>query len=205
MTRSQAAAGRLDRLEIRPFRPTDLDHVIGLWQSCNLVRPWNSPSKDIARKLGVNPEWFLVATLARGRDRWVDHGWLRGSPRMDQLSGGCSPVPPRKNRHPAGGESGGNPSGCRLSENQFDGPARKQARAFTVFTKTSDSAKMLSSVMANASRMMSRDRSSHSRFRHRCRVRGRQILRGLNRVNRECFSSVTSVSSCLIKKSKSTR
>jgi hypothetical protein len=48
MTRSQeAAAGRLNRLEIRPFRPTDLDDVIGLWQSCNLVRPWNSPSKDI--------------------------------------------------------------------------------------------------------------------------------------------------------------
>jgi ribosomal protein S18 acetylase RimI-like enzyme len=61
MTRPQEAAP--DRLEIRPFQPTDLDDVIGLWQSCNLVRPWNSPSKDIARKLAVKPEWFLVATL----------------------------------------------------------------------------------------------------------------------------------------------
>ena len=64
MTRSRAAeASRLDRLEIRPFQPSDSDAVIGLWQSCNLVRPWNSPSKDIARKLLINSEWFLVATL----------------------------------------------------------------------------------------------------------------------------------------------
>jgi ribosomal protein S18 acetylase RimI-like enzyme len=37
--------------------------VIGLWRSCDLTRPWNDPNKDIARKLRVNPEWFLVAAL----------------------------------------------------------------------------------------------------------------------------------------------
>lgn len=46
---------------IRPFSPADEASVIALWQSCGLVRPWNDPRKDIARKLRVNPEWFLVA------------------------------------------------------------------------------------------------------------------------------------------------
>jgi ribosomal protein S18 acetylase RimI-like enzyme len=57
-------AHRVRRLEIRPFRTDDLAGVIGLWHSCDLTRPWNDPSKDIARKLGVNPEWFLVAILS---------------------------------------------------------------------------------------------------------------------------------------------
>ena len=56
-------AGEIGTLEIRPFRPSDLNDVIRLWRSCNLTRPWNDPSKDIARKLRVNPEWFLVAAL----------------------------------------------------------------------------------------------------------------------------------------------
>ena len=29
-----------------------------------MTRPWNDPRKDIARKLRVNPEWFLVAEAA---------------------------------------------------------------------------------------------------------------------------------------------
>jgi ribosomal protein S18 acetylase RimI-like enzyme len=49
------------KFKIRPFRIDDLQDVISLWHSCNLVRPWSNPQKDIARKLGVNPEWFLVA------------------------------------------------------------------------------------------------------------------------------------------------
>jgi hypothetical protein len=49
-------ARRVRRLEIRPVRTDDLNGVIGLWQSCDLIRPWNDPSKDIARKLRVNPE-----------------------------------------------------------------------------------------------------------------------------------------------------
>jgi ribosomal protein S18 acetylase RimI-like enzyme len=35
--------------------------VVGLWTACGLVRLQNDPKKDIARKLRVNPEWFLVA------------------------------------------------------------------------------------------------------------------------------------------------
>jgi ribosomal protein S18 acetylase RimI-like enzyme len=47
--------------QIRPYRADDLQDVIELWRSCELVRPWNGPQKDIERKLRVNPEWFLVA------------------------------------------------------------------------------------------------------------------------------------------------
>lgn len=47
-------------MTIRPFRPADQENVIALWQACDLVRPSNDPAKDIARKLRLNPEWFLV-------------------------------------------------------------------------------------------------------------------------------------------------
>ena len=56
---------KFDAVEIRPFQPNDLNQVTGLWHSCNLIRPWNDPKKDIARKLHVNPEWFLVAILGK--------------------------------------------------------------------------------------------------------------------------------------------
>lgn len=46
---------------IRPYRSDDESAVISLWQRCDLTRPWNDPRKDIARKLAVRPEWFLVA------------------------------------------------------------------------------------------------------------------------------------------------
>jgi ribosomal protein S18 acetylase RimI-like enzyme len=58
-------ADKFDTLEIRPFQPIDLEQVIGLWHSCNLIRPWNDLRKDIARKLRVNPKWFLVAILGQ--------------------------------------------------------------------------------------------------------------------------------------------
>lgn len=45
---------------IRPFRTEDTDAVVALWESCGLVRPWNDPRRDIARKLTVQPELFLV-------------------------------------------------------------------------------------------------------------------------------------------------
>ena len=48
-------------LTIRPFQSSDQESVIALWNRCGLVRTWNDPHKDIARKLRVNPEWFLVA------------------------------------------------------------------------------------------------------------------------------------------------
>lgn len=49
---------------IRSFAPADAAAIIALWRACDLVRPWNDPHKDIARKLRVNPEWFLVAEEA---------------------------------------------------------------------------------------------------------------------------------------------
>jgi len=51
-------------MRIRPYRPSDESAVVALWQECGITRPWNDPVKDIARKLGVQPEWFLVGTEA---------------------------------------------------------------------------------------------------------------------------------------------
>ncbi|PWU09090.1 MAG: GNAT family acetyltransferase [Verrucomicrobia bacterium] len=48
------------KLKIRPFRSEDEPAVISLWQRCNLIRPWNDPSKDIQRKMNVRPDLFLV-------------------------------------------------------------------------------------------------------------------------------------------------
>lgn len=46
---------------LRPFAPADTEAVVGLWETCGLVRPWNDPRRDIARKATVQPELFLVA------------------------------------------------------------------------------------------------------------------------------------------------
>lgn len=50
-------------MQIRPFEPRDEPAVIALWEQCGLTRPWNDPRKDIARKLAVQPELFLVGLL----------------------------------------------------------------------------------------------------------------------------------------------
>lgn len=50
-------------MQIRPFQQADESAVIDLWRKCELLRPGNSPAKDIRRKLSVNPELFLVGTL----------------------------------------------------------------------------------------------------------------------------------------------
>jgi ribosomal protein S18 acetylase RimI-like enzyme len=50
-------------MEIRPFRRPDEAAVIALWEECGLTRPWNDPRKDIARKLAVQPELFLVGAV----------------------------------------------------------------------------------------------------------------------------------------------
>ena len=50
-------------MQIRPFRRADEAAVIALWEECKLTRPWNDPRKDIARKLAVQPELFLVGTV----------------------------------------------------------------------------------------------------------------------------------------------
>lgn len=51
-------------MKIRSFQPADEADVIALWQACGLTRPWNDPHRDIQRKLGEQPELFLVATEA---------------------------------------------------------------------------------------------------------------------------------------------
>ena len=50
-------------MNIRPYADADQTAVVALWQACELTRPWNDPVKDIARKQGVQPEWFLVGKL----------------------------------------------------------------------------------------------------------------------------------------------
>jgi len=51
---------------LRAYRAADQAAVVALWQACGLVRPWNDPYKDIARKLTEQPELFLVATEGAG-------------------------------------------------------------------------------------------------------------------------------------------
>lgn len=51
------------RLAIRAFVETDTERVIALWSRCGLLRPWNDPQKDIARKLRVQRELFLVGEI----------------------------------------------------------------------------------------------------------------------------------------------
>lgn len=48
-------------MEIRPFEERDAEAVVSLWRRCGLTRPWNDPRKDIARKLRVQRDLFLVA------------------------------------------------------------------------------------------------------------------------------------------------
>jgi len=51
------------RMNIRPYHPSDEASVIALWHECGLVRPWNDPQRDIARKLTAQPELFLVGVI----------------------------------------------------------------------------------------------------------------------------------------------
>jgi ribosomal protein S18 acetylase RimI-like enzyme len=49
-----------EALRIRPYLEADEEQVIALWQDCGLVVPQNNAARDIARKLQVNRELFLV-------------------------------------------------------------------------------------------------------------------------------------------------
>ena len=51
------------RLQIRAFEPSDKTAVVQLWEDCGLVVPWNNPYRDIARKVKVQPELFLVGCM----------------------------------------------------------------------------------------------------------------------------------------------
>jgi len=48
-------------MHVRAYRETDEDAVVELWRECGLLRPWNDPHLDIARKLTEQPDLFLVA------------------------------------------------------------------------------------------------------------------------------------------------
>jgi ribosomal protein S18 acetylase RimI-like enzyme len=69
-------------MRIRVFERADEAAVVGLWQACGLTRPWNDPHKDIARKLAVQPELFLVgvadgAVMASVMAGYEGHrGWM---------------------------------------------------------------------------------------------------------------------------------
>jgi len=72
----------MNELNIRPFTDSDTESVISLWTDCSLTRPWNDPSKDIARKVDDSPELFyvgeiggkLVASCMAGYDG--HRGWI---------------------------------------------------------------------------------------------------------------------------------
>ena len=50
-------------MDIREFQDQDEPDVVELWRHCELTRPWNDPHKDIARKLQVQRDLFLVACI----------------------------------------------------------------------------------------------------------------------------------------------
>ena len=49
-----------EEIKIRPYRQADEADVIQLWKRCNLIVPQNDPADDIATKIKVQPELFLV-------------------------------------------------------------------------------------------------------------------------------------------------
>jgi ribosomal protein S18 acetylase RimI-like enzyme len=48
---------------IRSYEESDEKAVTALWRACDLLRPWNNPERDIARKLKVNRELFLIGMV----------------------------------------------------------------------------------------------------------------------------------------------
>jgi len=79
-------------VQVRSFKESDRESVIGLWQECGLVRPQNDPSKGIDRKLKVNPELFLVGEVGddliatvmggyEGRRGWINYLGVKPSER----------------------------------------------------------------------------------------------------------------------------
>ena len=71
-----------DAIEIRSFRQEDEAPLIKLWEKCKLVMPWNDPSKDISRKVQLDPEglllgWYdnsLIASVMAGYEG--HRGWI---------------------------------------------------------------------------------------------------------------------------------
>lgn len=53
-------------MKLRPYLDSDHDDIIALWTVCGLVVPQNNPSKDIARKLKIGRDLFLVGESEDG-------------------------------------------------------------------------------------------------------------------------------------------
>ena len=53
-------------MQIRPYLEADEHAVVDLWHACDLTRAWNNPHQDIARKLNVQRELFLVGEVEAG-------------------------------------------------------------------------------------------------------------------------------------------
>ena len=84
-------------MEIRPYEAHDEAALVALWEECRLTRPWNDPHKDIARKLAVQPELFLLGVIGgaviasvmagyEGHRGWVNY--LAVAPRYRNLGYG---------------------------------------------------------------------------------------------------------------------
>ena len=71
-----------DAIEIRSFQQEDEVPSIKLWEKCELVVAWNDPSKDISRKVQLDPEglllgWYdnsLIASVMAGYEG--HRGWI---------------------------------------------------------------------------------------------------------------------------------
>jgi ribosomal protein S18 acetylase RimI-like enzyme len=50
-------------MEIRTFVESDTEPVVALWERSGVTRRWNDPRKDIARKLALQRELFLVGVI----------------------------------------------------------------------------------------------------------------------------------------------
>jgi ribosomal protein S18 acetylase RimI-like enzyme len=61
--RQNGDGDRSPAMTIRAYLEADEAEVMALWRACGLVRPWNDPQKDIARKLAVQRDLFLVGTV----------------------------------------------------------------------------------------------------------------------------------------------
>ena len=56
----------LEELLIRPYAPSDEAEVIALWANAFPDSPpWNNPAADIARKLSIQPDLFLIAETGK--------------------------------------------------------------------------------------------------------------------------------------------
>jgi len=52
-----------DELVIAPIIDAEIDAAVGLWQRCDLTRPWNDAAGDIARARGKSNSEVLVGHL----------------------------------------------------------------------------------------------------------------------------------------------